>query len=607
MTNPIVYFAYINEPVPFDPIVHARTDEDILRMQRNLGENDFPSVTVKIKKPSHELLAPGQLRWVWLSYLTEAGVVEPLIIAWLIGLPEDMVGAVVDITLNTRPDDYFDQQVAVAEGLKQHPYWAPEFVLPEARNDPNVVLHARNVYWHVGHLDLLVSVSDINVGEDGHFEFNSGDQVPFDTVKRGFRGIPIERVKVLAEGYWTQYAKGTIDVTQQVLDAAKLAGCEDGYVMSYTGQGLIDDWLERDDRIGDAWRVFDATATYIKQEPLTVSLTELKVTWSFSGSALDPMLAYLRSLDTVPGDAEFYVWFIAPMVQVKYEVERRRAEFMEINIVGDIQPVVAQQGTQEILEIPLTAPDLAEPVDPGGLMPIRDFRTSFYFTTQRGQPSIEHLIVLGCSRIIERARCVEVQFKVPFEAGMHVTCRHTAGLINDFRFPGGVSGKVVGTELVADMGTGEYSCLIAIACSIGNGNTVVTNPGEPSYIEDDYIEEGFYLRIGQSYATLEGDIVYEEFGPVETDDDGVNFFDMTANDNVLSCEFVNGPIVQEDVLENDGEPFEDIDVAVDALNEFPSEFRLVMKPIRGSFTTKYVLNPSMLMVKKTIDLSAAGL
>lgn len=607
MTNPVVYFAYIDEPVPFDPLVHARNDEDILRMSRILSENNFPSVTVRIKKPSHELLAPGQLRWVWLSYLKEDGTVEPLIIAWLIGLPEDMIGFVVDITLNTRPIDYYDQQVALAATLKVHPYWAPEFVLPEARSDPNVVLHARNAYWHVGHLDLLVTISDINVGEDGHIDFDSGEQVPFESVTRQFRNIPVERVKVLAEAYWTQFAKGWIDVTQQVLDAAKLSGSDDGVVMSYTGQGLIDDWPEDDDRIGDAWRIHDAWAIYLSQSPKTVKLTELKVTWSFKGHPNDPVLAYLRSLDTVPGDAEFYVWSIAPYVAVKYEVERRRAEFMEINLVGDIQPVIAQQGTQEVLEVPLTAPDLAEPVDPGDLMPIRDYRTSFYFTTERGKPSIEHLIVLGCSRIIERARCVEVRFKVPFEAGMNVTCRHTAGLVNDFRFPGGVSGKVVGTELIADMSTGEYSCLIVIACSIGNGNIVTTNPGEPSYIEDDYIEEGFYLRIGQSYSTLEGDIVYDEFSPVETDDDGVNFFDMTAIDNVVSCELVNGVDVQENVLDNGGEVFEDIDVAVDALNEFASEFRLVMKPLRGSFQTKFVLNPSMLMVKKTIDLSAAGL
>lgn len=603
------FFAWVTGPVAFNEATHAIKDEKIIWFSRSLVENDRPTCSIITMKPSSELLAPGRHRWAWISYRKLNGTIVPLFLGWMVGLPEDISENTITLAFQAVPLDLAEQKVALANTLKVLPQYDEAFIKPEEREDPDHALQAIPKVWHINHLfPLTVTVSHLINGEDGHIVYTSGTQVVKESVKRTIRSVPLRRVKLTATGFWIQSASGEVDLKVSLLQAAKAAGTTaDGVVTSYTGQGLADDTPKNDDRIGSGWFVKEASMQFVKQEPKVVALAGIPIEWSFHGYATDPMLNYLKSLTTIPGDAVFYLWHLIPNFIAKYEVNRRREEQIVVHIRGDVQPVFSEPSDEQVLFLTATANNLNELIDEGGtLAPIRDSKARAYFTTARGKQSLEFLMGVAARPIIERARCAQVEFKVPFEDGIDATCRMTAELV-DSRFPGGAIGKIIGSTLLADPNAGEWTCTLLIACTIGEGNTVTAMTGEALYIDDEYIDEDYYERDGETWAVLDGNLVYSDFY-VPPNDDGTDFSDMSRQHVVESCILVNGETAQEAVLDNPvGGVYPDIEQAVDALVEVYSEYQLILRPLEVPIEpTKYTVTVTGLMIPKTIDLRAVG-
>ncbi len=145
----------------------------------------------------------------------------------------------------------------------------------------------------------------------------------------------------------------------------------------------------------------------------------------------------------------------------------------------------------------------------------------WYFPSARGKQSVQYLIALGRAHIRKRARAVEIEFEVPFEEGVGITCQNTVTL-NDSRIPGGVAlGKVTRAELSANGDTGEVKCHVTIACAVGFGDAVTVVPGTPVYAASGYMQNGYQQEVDgiEVLPDLE-DVGYTPLVP-STNDDGL--------------------------------------------------------------------------------------
>ena len=131
-----------------------------------------------------------------------------------------------------------------------------------------------------------------------------------------------------------------------------------------------------------------------------------------------------------------------------------------------------------------------------------------YFTTDRGQQSIQHMLCRARAKLRKRARAVEVSFDTRFEVAAQLSCRMN-GSISDPRLPGGAaSGKVVSYKIEAHGDTGVLKGSVVLGCSIGTANQFggraaardTPDPGMPSYAQEGYVQTGYQ----QYYSTKSG-------------------------------------------------------------------------------------------------------
>ena len=132
-----------------------------------------------------------------------------------------------------------------------------------------------------------------------------------------------------------------------------------------------------------------------------------------------------------------------------------------------------------------------------------------YFTTDRGQESVQHMLCRARAKLRKRARAVEVSFDTRFEVAAQLSCRMN-GSITDLRLPGGAaSGKVVSYKIEAHGDTGVLKGSVVLGCSIGTNNISdaavrgvisLTDPGVPGYVQEGYVQRGYQ----QYYSSVSG-------------------------------------------------------------------------------------------------------
>jgi len=107
-----------------------------------------------------------------------------------------------------------------------------------------------------------------------------------------------------------------------------------------------------------------------------------------------------------------------------------------------------------------------------------------YFTTARGQNSLEYLISIMRARGRMKARAVTIDFTPidPFGTGLSMTLRKTVTL-TDTRLGGGVAtGKLTTIEHACDGNTGHETCHAQIGCAIGKDTVISGRDGNPTYV-----------------------------------------------------------------------------------------------------------------------------
>jgi hypothetical protein len=629
------YFAWVDKTdTVFNP-VFAREDEQVFALSLEHSEGDFAALDIDLKNPRVGLLAPARKQWAWLTYRKQDDTLVPLFFGRLIGVPQQMQDEVVRLSFVARPVDFEDQKLALAETLREAPYYDEAFLSVEERLDPDRVLEGRSALWHIDRLTGEVTISDIVTGEDGQIDFDEAEAI-YDSVEVSYSTSPASRCEVTAEVTWAQTGSGDIDITQQILTAfagLTLTGLTaidgtprptSGVINVVGGPEMMSNWPKFGDAIGGGWTVGHAYAHLVGDPPLPPILEGGIIpnlglaSWLQSSFAAGPPLNAIRQVfnrspgfvvgikdlgDPVWTIANAFTpssgtilwvnaWQIAPKLALRWDASRSRKETLTFTVTADVQPLLTDPGEEEVIRL------LVGPVDVDDF--IHDARSSRYFSTDRGQVSLTHLLARARANLLNRARAIDVSFEVPFESALDVTLRKSAS-IQDPRLPGGVAaGKIKAYRLAVDGDTGKLVAGLTIGCSVGRDGDVTVVEGEPVYVADGYVDSGYQVEEDAVAVPFAGDLGYS-LDTYSANDDGVNLYGVNAADYLTSLTVAGGIDTAKAAVAS--ADFDSPVHAMDTINGVKTTVRLTLRPVSGGpFEAFPAPTVTDLKIPRTIDL-----
>lgn len=595
----ILYFAWVDPTDTTFLPAYAREDEDVFDVKFNHGESEYPTATVLIRNPNVGLLAPTRKQWAWISYANgDTSGLTPLFFGRVAGQAVSMSEKVIQIILRARPIDMQEQKEAVASALRVRPYWDPVWIRPDRRNDPETVLESRTAAWHFDRQTSIVTTSDIIYGEDGTETFTQDDYFE-GSLSVSIGEQPLSNVYVTADVSWAQRAIGEVDLTDTINAIFTAAGSRYPYLISsFTGQGLWENWPESDSDIGSGWFVKSTTLFRADgvQVPLEYSKTKCKYKEEPDPDDKSPAKDFKLRMA---------LWQIRQTFIAGYDVERQRRETVNFTMSADVQPLWTDEADAESEYLTFSSNEVGELIDDeettSATRPIVDLRRPQFFTTDRGHQAIEYTMTVARARLLSRSRAVQVSIAIPFERAIALSCRMNAIIESDELAGGQASGKIVSYEFGIEEGGKTYGAM-TIACCVGKGNTVTASPGTSDY-DDDYSEDGWSEETAGTYPVITDEITYTQPSDPPLDD-GVDFFNMTAANNVLLAEMMQGG--ESDQRAILAQKYRLVADAVTTLNDAYTRWRILLRPltIDEPFEQTYNVSVSQVMIPKTFDLES---
>jgi len=630
----------------FDPVAHAREDEEIVSLEITHEEGGLASLTIEIRNPHVGLLALGRNLWCWLSWDAAwspdgsgTPVIVPLFNGRLIGVPKLSMSEVVTLEFLARPDDYNEQKAALSSAMAVLPYYDPVWIT--AAENPDTVLETYSSLWHVDRTTLELTASDILQGEDGIVTIGE-DEAFYDAFSLSYGAPPLTAVNVSGTVSWSQQGDGSLDVTETLVRAFAAAGSPykstfatkrlnyprwgytrvtgGGLIQVACGEGLRADWPSPGTNIGGGWTLstdnegdgkplcycveadmpngwlqpIDYNVNMTMQEPLSAGVDV---------GLLDPTL--LLSNQWIAVQIKFPLNNYKIRMMLDWRAERQRTETVEAVVTANVQRMLSDSADSDNEDIALTSTYVATAADAGGEVPIGSVAQRSYFQSGRGALSFEYLLLLARAKVRSRARAVDITFGVPWTTALGITLRHNVTYL-DRRLPGGsATGKVKSYKLTA--GDGGMFGEFVIGCSIGNGDPSTAATGEPTYVEDTYVNPGYQVLAGSQQMLIADELAYQTFDDFVIDDDGLDLTNITIDNAVNTCVVVHG--LEEQLLTM--AQFQDkISPAINgdpiqAVATLSTAVTLDLKPVTGNtFHTSFFPAVSQLSLPKTIDLAA---
>jgi len=641
------YFAWIEaSETTFGP-EHMRWDESVFSFTLEQSEGDPANLTLVVRRPRNEagnaigLLGPGRKIWAWFAF--DCG---PALIKFrgrLVGIPTSIFEELVTLEFVARPFDVVAQKEALAETLRVLPYYDEVVLDPSRRNDPEVVLEGYTAIWHYDRETHVITISDELTGEDGLVEFDGASEdgkVLWDGLGLTLTSGPLARVDVHAEYTWTQQAQGSVDLTEYLIDnwPNEPEYSSPGEITSFTFKA--DNWPKNGTGIGNGWVVAEATSrevyshtpvTFAEEEELTInwwdgattnvkhSITESRLTTDPPGSIViygamtqdESKVTYATD-----GNGERYassftrtiafestlmpLHHVQPTLLAGYTAGRQCTELVSLTLVADVQPILTDPEDGEALRLDdIRSVNLSERIGAGtdAYVPIGDPRRRSYIATERGNRSVEHLIVLARAHLRKRARVVEITFAPKLARMPEITLRKNAFLVEPR--VGEALGKIIGYSLALDGSDGRINCEVRIGCAIGRGGSAVASGGEPTYCTVDYTGADYQQFTGR-IVLFDSSVGYEPPN-ANPNDDGINFMSGLVAADVIDTGLVveNPAAVQRAEIAADDRPAEEV------LKDFETRATFKLKSMTRAFSTDYEIEVTDLKIPTGYDLEAA--
>jgi hypothetical protein len=541
-----------------------RHDETVFSFTVSQDEGDFCSLSVVIENPSQALLNPSRNQWAWLS-MREDSTLTALFHGRIVGVPADLQDDLVEVEFLAKPIDFEDQKRAVAAGLRVAPFFDYAFIDPQMWEDPDTTLEGRTDVWHISRTTNAVTVSSILDGEDGTLDITA-DLIPQDGFSLSYNDAPLRKVNLEMRAMWTQQIAGVIDIKPNLLAAFQAAGSPAGYVTSYTGQGLYDDWPMEGDSLGNVYEFGPQTINVADGKALGKSSKTVNVKYDRAPTTKDETSAQRKM------KVSFRRWGFRISSLVNYAANIDRTEDITFTVYADVQDMVNGTDDEQSETITLSSGALGALTGIGSdaEIPIVDPARDQFWPTARGLQAIEFGLTHARALLLRRARAAEITVTVPLSTAIAATCRKSA-TVHHPELPGGeATGKIINCSFGVDGSSGDESGEITIACLVGQDTALSAVEGSPDWVSADYV--------GADYQNFTGRIAYES---------GINMAyalpsSSGASPAVVGLQSVTvagGETAQEAALDA---RFIDIDAAVDALNAVFTEVDLQMIPLDTS-------------------------
>lgn len=612
MAAEVFYFAWVDEDMDFDPDVHNVVDENILSFEFEQDEGDFAQLTITVKNPRIGLLNVGRKVWAWFSFFNGTDLI-PMFHGRLIGIPDDVFQEIVTLKFIARPSDFNDQKLALAATLKARPYWDDLFIKPSSWDDPDTVLEARSALWHIDPVTHVVTISDTLIGEDGTLEYPQSSIIN-DTMQLRLGEVPLQSVTVTSNIPWQQTGGAVLHLGTYI--AYQLFPDSGPLVVSFTFQGLQQDWPQSGADMGPGWVVQTGSLTDVSFEvqpefdfPDYYDKTNLPVIPK--GSVVYPQVILSGTYHSGEDNASFdtnvqtivaSIGYGVPVLDLTWDADRAYSQTIQFTLKTHMQQIATASDDDEAELITLDANSVSD-LDSQGQVPIPDVRMRSFIDTDRGIEALEHLILVARAHLVSRARAIEITFRVPLKiaAGL-ITLRKNA-LMHDDHIPGGqASGKIISYNMSG--ADGKFFCDIKIGSAIGYGGSYSPVDGSPDYCVADYVEEGYQVYIDSVVLTDTSDITFS-LGAVGLDDDGLDLMHgLTPVQAVHASSIENPPDTQRAYLE--ANPGVDQASVSAILANIPTRIHLTMRPIgKGPYNASVTnITLSELIIPQQINLEA---
>lgn len=629
------YFAWIDAPEPFDPDYHAVEDEFILNFQVQHDEGDFPTATLTIKNPRVGLLSRPVWAWLswdknWIPAQTHTPDIVPIFLGRLLGLPNNLFGEIITIELVARPQDYHEQRESVADALRVAPFWDPIWISADHWDDNDTVLEGYTRLWHFDRVSHVVSTSDIIVGEDGVEEFQQSE-IPYESVTMTLSQAPFRSVLVEGTAKWTQRSTGQFTVLDNYL------------VSALNGSQIIGGWPQKGSSVGAGYVAKESEALDLNGVE-AIKLESYSSSWSSASAKHNPgdTISAQASSNMPPGTYASHAQLSIPepivlhtesgvgkastngtylftlsykircTLKLGYEAGRGRTEVASFIVESNLQPVLTDPTSIDRQELKISSNDVDIAIN--DVIPIGDVARKSFFETDRGQDALQYLMCRARAMLTSAGRCVEVSAKIPFARAIELSCRQN-GIINDDRIPGGQAlGKIKSYSFECSQ-SGEMSGMVTIACAIGYGQAIDPETGNPTYVEEGYVELGYQMYEGEVVVLPGANLGYEVPLFAGTDD-GITF-PLTKSQVVVksiwhNTDQIQSPAVTSQAYNAPGdlvtvEDAQDVVAAAQAqinaaVKSYPVWYELELKNINGKFTNEYPVTVTLLELPKQIDL-----
>lgn len=623
-------FAWVDaNETTFDEGTHVREDERVYSYSFEHAEGDFASLKITILNPRVGLLAAGRKVWMWFS-ADVGGTQTPLFFGRLVGIPQNIFQEAVELEFVARPADYVDQKLALAETMRDYPFWDELFIREDALDDPDTVLEARSALWYVDPVTHEVSVSDLLVGEDGTIEYTADDYYDGD-MELSVANTPARSVEVTTAIPWNNQGAGVIDLTGLLLETwTNPVGNYWGMISSYTFMGLFNDWPQDQETYAGGYYVYQSRLENVTNTTIPPFIKKEPDIWAGVGGDFPQNLptgslmltgpAYIGLFGFAPEPVPTSMIYVPlgwgkPQYKIGYAASRQYTERVSLQIGCDVQDVVTLSDEDETIHIEVPSNSASDVIL--GEIPIGNVGRRSFVDTDRGKLAMAHLVAIGRANLIMKARCVRLTFTTNFANGLPCSLRKNA-LVHNPRLPGGqMVGKIVGVAHSLDGQNGALRYQVTIAASVGKGGSYTADDGDPTYVAAGYVKKGYqkYENVIEVLST--GDIAYT-VANYEPDDDKIDFTTRLGTREVVKLFTIDNLPDDQAAAVKDGAShvtpatygvqgstsYDEAQVR-QIISDMPTKVNLQLKPLTtGPYETDVSVVVQDLVIPKQIDLEA---
>jgi hypothetical protein len=448
------YFAWVTKDEPFYSNVHAREDLQIFKLNISQKEGEVALVQLTVFKPD---LPPIDQRYAFISCQNERGEIQLLFKGKLVFFPKVMGDESVLLEFSAEPDQSRNQLEKLQESLKVYPYWDELFVHSlDGRHDAIEFLDARSDLYYWDRITGELSLSNLFSGRK---TWDLSNEVLKDSLKITLGETPLSEITVNVIAEWTQKAEGHIDVSHKI--ARHFSG---GMINTLTPTDFKNRWPKEGQKISSGRSGYQILRSQIKEinPPKTGILnsypTVTGALWQVNHKTSEPEAIRLKRS-----------WLKARLL-LGWSYRQKRREIASFCLPQNHQLSSGSHRKMRKLNLYLQA--------------ITDSHRSSFFNTKRGLMAIDHAIEVAKAYLAGSARCVEIEFEVPFHSILHLTTDHDV-VLRGTMIPGGLAkGKVVSYRL-SKYGLKSIGWVkLAIAAGVEIINHEIKK--EVSYTQDDY-------------------------------------------------------------------------------------------------------------------------